>query len=76
MIDKRAVQDFYTNQPLREAVRSYIEECFRQEAVDKVFKREDVSHIADAKELLDTAFTQMEAEFRSNKIINQINEAR
>lgn len=76
MIDKRAVQDFYTNQVLRDSVRAYIEESFRVEAVDRVFKREDVSHIADAKGLLDVAFANMELEFQGNKQTNQTNEAR
>lgn len=71
-MDKRAVQDFYTNQVLRDAVRSYIEECFRVEAVDMVFKREDVSHIADAKDLLDRAFSQMEVDFKVNKPVNTL----
>lgn len=76
MIDKRAVQDFYSNQPLREAVRAYLEESFRVEAVDKVFKREDVSHIADAKDLLDASFNNMEQEFRVIKQTNKENGAR
>ena len=75
-MDKRAVQDFYNNKVMREAVREYIESCLEVEVVDKVFKREDVSHIADARDLLDTSFSQMEAEFKPKEVINQINEAR
>lgn len=70
MIDKRAVQDFYTNQVLRDAVRAYIEESFRVEAVEMVFNREDVSHIADAKDLLDKAFSQMDIDFKVTKPVN------
>lgn len=72
MIDTRAVQDFYTNQALRDAVRAYIEECFKVEAVEMVFRREDVSHIADARDLLDRAFNQMEVDFKVTKPVNTL----
>lgn len=67
---------FYTNTVLREEVRQYIEDCFKKEAVDKVFAREDVAHIADAMDLLNKAFSQMEADFGAKKESNNLNNAR
>lgn len=71
-----AVKDFYTNVVMRNAVKDYLIACFEKEAVELVFKREDVSHIADAKELLDKAFEQMAAEFGAKPPVNNSNPAR
>jgi hypothetical protein len=70
------IQDFYRNKVMRDAVRQYIDDCFVKEAVEKMFNREDVTHIADAKELLDKAFSSMEVDFGAKKETNNINEAR
>lgn len=75
-MDNRAVQDFYRNKAMREAVQEYILTVLRKEAIDMVFERQDVFYIADAKDLLDKAFKQMEAEFRPAKTTSTINEAR
>lgn len=75
-MDKRAVQDFYLNKAMREAVRDYIFADIQEQAVEMVFKREDVSHIADAAELIDQAFKKMDTEFNNNKTNTTINEAR
>lgn len=70
------IQEFATNEVLRESVHEYITECFRQETIEKVFNRVDVRYIADAKELLDKAFGQMKVEFAPKKTIKPLNEAR
>ena len=70
------IQDFYRNQVMRDAVKQYIDDCFVKEAVEKMFNREDVTHIADAKELLDKAFDRMEMDFGVKKVGNNNNEAR
>lgn len=70
------IADFYKNKAQREAVKQYIEDYFRKEAVDMVFARKDVSHVADAMELLDSAFSQMEVDYGIKKKINNVNGAR
>lgn len=75
-MDNNAVQDFYRNKVMREAVQEYILTVLRKEAIDMVFERQDVSYIADAKDLLDKAFKQMELEFKPVKTNSTINEAR
>lgn len=75
-MDNNAVQDFYRNKVMREAVQEYILTVLRKEAIDMVFERQDVFYVADAKDLLDKAFKQMELEFRPAKTNSTINEAR
>lgn len=70
------MRDFATNKALREMVKEYILNVFREQAVEKVFSREDVTHIADAAELVEAAFVKMEVEFTPQKDTIKINEAR
>jgi hypothetical protein len=62
-MDKGAVQDFYRNEAVRESVKEYIELVIKEETIQKAFKREDTSHIADAKELIERAFKKMANDF-------------
>lgn len=71
-----AVKDFYTNVAMREAVRNYIMDCIEKEAIEMVFDRKDVSHVADAKELLSKAFERMEADFGAKPKTINLNSAR
>ena len=70
------VGDFYKNKAMRTEVRAYIEAVFNKEIIEKVYAREDVSHIADANDLVERAFTQMELDFGSKKKSTNLNEAR
>lgn len=71
-----AIQDFYRNKVLREEVKQYIDTYIQQETIAMVFERKDVSHIADAKDLIDKVFSQMEVDYGIPKKNNTINEAR
>lgn len=70
------IKEFALNKVLREAVRSYMQGVFNQEIITRVHNREDVSHIADAEELVDKAFEQMSIDYEPKKEIKNINEAR
>lgn len=54
------LSEFYRNEAMREAVKEYLTNFFSQEAVKRVFAREDVSHIADAQDLMLSAFDNLE----------------
>lgn len=43
----------------KEALKEFIFDCINEEALDKMFKREDVTHIADARELIEKAFDKL-----------------
>lgn len=44
----------------KEELLSFITEYINQTAIDRMYKKEDVSHIADAKSLIDGAFEELE----------------
>jgi hypothetical protein len=75
-MDIRAVQDFYTNKVMREAVMAYMLTHIDLIALEKVYAREDVSHIADAIDLIKQTFDAMDAEFEVTKKSSSVNEAR
>lgn len=54
---------FYIDETTREAVLAYLLECVQQKAVNKVLKREDVSGIADAQDIITEAFIGLREEF-------------
>jgi hypothetical protein len=43
----------------REAVKQFFIDCIAEEAVRRTFCREDVAHIADAKDLIEKTFQQL-----------------
>lgn len=56
---RRFNDDKHTKQALKEYLLAFIS----QEAVSLIFERKDVSHIADAKDLIDKAFMQIEIDY-------------
>ena len=59
-MDEQLLRRFQTDANLRNEVIAFIGNFIEQEAVNRVFKREDVSSVADAKELIDLAFNELE----------------
>lgn len=59
----------------KEALLAFIQDYIGDEALDKMYKKEDVSHIADAHELIIKAFEQLETLYaikkESDTTINQ-----
>lgn len=73
----KSLQSFYNDHDTRDNVHAYLVEFLEQEAIKKVFAKEDVSVVAEAKEMIDKAFTNMELLFESKvKKKESINEAR
>ena len=73
----KSLLSFYNDKDTKENVYNYLVDYLEKEAVKRVFDREDVSAIADAKEVIDKAFSNLEVLF--NKKVEkkeQINEAR
>lgn len=73
----KSLQEFYKDTDTKNNVHEYLVEFLRAEAVKKVFEREDVSSVAEAKEMIDKAFEKLDIMFNSKKKSKeQINEAR
>lgn len=57
------LKDFYLNEPMRIEVYNYLTKFFEQEALKKVFEKEETQHLAEAKEIIDKAFNNLEVLF-------------
>lgn len=73
----KSLQTFYQDTDTKDNVHTYLVEYLEKEAVRRVFEREDVSAVADAKEIINQAFENMETLF-SPKVVGKeiINESR
>lgn len=68
---------FYKDTPTKDNVKNYLINFLEKEAVKKVFNKEDVSAVAEARDLIDKAFDNLELLFTpKRKSKEQINEAR
>lgn len=73
----KSLQEFYNDKETKDNVKNYLIEFLKEEGSKKMFNKEDVSGFADAKEVIEKAFDNMEYMFspkQKEKII--INEAR
>lgn len=59
-----SLKDFYLNEVMRNDVRAYLEDYLKLVAIERIFEKEDVSGIADAREVIDKAFENLEATYR------------
>ena len=72
-----ALKDFYLNEVMRNDVKEYLNDFLKDEAVRMLMNREEPYAVADAKEVLDKAFQNLEVLFSPKvKEKEQINEAR
>ena len=72
-----SLKDFYLNEVMRNDVKDYLLNFLKEQAIQKTFNREDVSAIAEAKEVLDNAFDNLEVLFSpKSEGKKQVNEAR
>jgi len=72
-----SLQQFYNDKDTKENVHNYLIDYLEKEAVKRVFDRKDVSAIADAKEVIDRAFDNLEVLFNSKAEKKEsINQAR
>jgi hypothetical protein len=71
------IKDFYLNEALRNEVKTYLTDFLKEEGVRMLMAREEPYAVADAKELIDKAFDNLEVLFSPKvKEKEQINEAR
>lgn len=71
------LKKFHSDAEMREAVKEYITLYFSDMVIEKTFKREDVTHMADAKEAIDGAFDNLDVMFNPKAKKNKnVNEAR
>lgn len=51
--------NFQKDEHTREAVRGFILDTLDKYALERLYEREDASHIADAKEVIETVFIEL-----------------
>lgn len=73
----KSLLEFYNDKDTKNNVHEYLVMFLKEEATRKVFAKEDVSAVAEAKEMIDKAFEHMDVMF-SKKVDNKPpkNEAR
>ncbi len=73
----KSLLEFYQDTDTKNNVHSYLVDFLKEEAVRKVFDRENVESVAEAKEMIDKAFENMDVIFKPKQEYKpQINEAR
>jgi uncharacterized protein YdeI (YjbR/CyaY-like superfamily) len=73
----KSLLTFHQNTDLKDNVHAYLIKYLEKVAIEKVFNKEDVSAIADAKEVIDRAFENLDILFApKNKKREFVNEAR
>jgi hypothetical protein len=71
------LKDFFLNEAMRNDVKSYLLDFLKEQAIEKAFNKESTIYIAEAKEVLDKAFNNLEIIFASKSESKEIkNEAR
>lgn len=63
----KSLLEFWQDKDTKNNVKNYLIEYLEKEAVKKVFSREDVSAISEAKEVIDKAFDNMDLMFEPKK---------
>lgn len=61
------LKQFYDNENMRETLRAFFDQQLREIAVTKVFSKDDVSGMSEAKEVLDSVFTKLEEIYATKK---------
>lgn len=71
------LKKFYLDEKMREEVRDYLQQFLEEMALDKVFAKEDTMAMAEAKEVIDEAFSNLEVLFpRKEDPKEQVNPSR
>lgn len=68
----KSLQEFYNDKDTKDNVQAYLVDFLEKEAVRKVFDKEDVSAVAEAKEMIDKAFDNMDLMFQKKEVIKNI----
>lgn len=71
------LQDFWVNKAIKNEVQDYLVSFLKEEALRKLFDKEDVSAVAEAKEMVDKAFENLDIIFQAkSEKKDVVNEAR
>lgn len=54
-----SIEAFYRDSAMRDNVKAFLQKHLEKKALEKVFNKEDTSHIAEAREVIDEAFEAM-----------------
>ncbi len=60
-----SILEFHQDKDTRDNVHSYLIDFLKEEAIRKIFDKEDVGGVAEAKEMIDKAFDNMDVMFKS-----------
>lgn len=69
------LKEFYQDKELLNEFKAYLDRFIELKAIEKVFEREDTLAVADAKEMIDGAFEQLEVEFAPKPKKRNLNNA-
>jgi len=72
----RLLKSFYEDVHTREEVRAYLVEFLKEEGIRKIFDKEETASVAEAKEIIDKAFDNLETMFGNKPKSKTINPAR
>jgi hypothetical protein len=70
------LKQFHRDEHTREAVRTFLNNVLQKKAVERVFGREETKDLADAKDVIDEAFTELHELYADDKEEKVINKAR
>ena len=68
--------EFWKDKPTKNNVQEYLIQFLKEEGAKKMFNREDVSGVAEAKEMIDKAFENMDLLFEAKSTIKKSNSPR
>lgn len=67
-----SLKDFYLNEVMRNDVKTYLIDFLKAQAIEKAFAKEDVSGIADANEVINKAFDNLEVLFAPESQVKEL----
>jgi len=70
------IEQFYLQNALKDEVQTYIHKHLEKLAIKKVFSKEDTTAIAEAKEIIDSAFDQINEDYKRINLKDTTNAAR
>jgi len=72
----KSLSEFYADKEMCTNVKSYLDEFIKSEGIRMLFERENIEGVADAKEIIDKAWENLELMFAPKQKKKIGNEAR
>lgn len=66
-MDRQKLAEFYSDQAMVEVVKSFLVDTLKSETIERVFKKQDVSGIADAKIAIEKSFILLQTMFAAKQ---------